>query len=220
MNKNFKNFILLFSFAFLFMNMVISQSHAKAMNSDLTITYPGMPGPLFSLSNIKPLDSFSETVSVTNNSSSDQMFTFRISSVVGNTPLADVLILQIKRGSDLLLSDTISNLKNPDERNVGIVKAGATDNFDFIVTMPNVGNDFMGLKITTADFVISFNQQGQVLGIKTEEISGTKLPATGGDLTLLIIYSIIIASLVLILSDRNQRKRFIQSFKKASRSTK
>ncbi len=187
---------------------------ASASSSDLEIDYPGKPGPLFSVTNIAPTDSFQESITVINNSDTEQMFAFRTSSIIGDTPLANVLRLQVKRFGTVLLDDTIANLKNPDEREIGPVAAKSTAVFDFIVTMENVGNEYQGLHIQTADFVVGFSSKGRVLGVKDEQVSGAVLGEMGNNIILPLVYSFIIASGVFVFEDKGRRKKLVKLWRK------
>ncbi len=190
-------------------------AQTSAAGSDLEIDYPGKPGPLFSVTNIAPTDSFQESVTVTNNSENDEMFAFRISSIVGDTPLADVLILRVERFGNLLLEDNVSNLKDPDERVIDIVPAKSTAVFDFIVTMENVGNEYQGLHIQTADFVVGFSSKGQVSGVKDERVLGAAaLGEVGNNIILPLIYSFIIASGTFVFEDKRKRKKLTKALRK------
>ena len=184
-------------------------SQASAANENLEIDYSGKPGPLFSVSNMAPNDSVQKSVTVTNNSDNDEMFAFRISQITGDTLLADVLTLTVKRFGNTLLSDKLANLKNPDEREIGIVPAYSTAVFDFIVTMDNVGNEYQGLKIKTADFIMGYSQKGQVLGEKTKgEVAGNKLISTGSNnLGLILLYTFVLISLIVLFGDKKKRKK-------------
>ena len=92
---------------------LVFASQVSAASSNLEIIFPGKPGPLFSVSNLAPGDSIQKSVTVTNNSENDEMFAFRISQIIGNTSLADVLTLTVKRFGDTLLNDKLADLKNP-----------------------------------------------------------------------------------------------------------
>ena len=215
MNQNFRKFISLFSLI-LILNLIFIQNHVKAQSSNLEIDYLGKPGPLFTIANIKPMDSFSKTVIVTNNSDIEQNFAIRISEIIGDTPLANVLNLKVEKAGQILLDDTLSNLKNPDERFIDFIAPKTTANFDFMITMQDVGNDYQGLAIQTADFTLGFSEKGRVLGEKTEgEVAGAKLPSTGGNLALMVIYSFLISGLLVILTDKKERQKF---FKKLIRA--
>lgn len=188
---------------------------ASASSSDLEIDYPGKPGPLFSIINIAPTDSFQESVTVTNNSETEQMFAFRISSIVGDTPLADVLRLQVEKSGTVLLDDTIANLKNPDERMIGSVAAKSITVFDFIVTMENVGNAYQALHIETADFIVGFSTKGRVLGVKDERVLGAAvLGEMGNNIILPLVYSFIIASGVFVFEDKKRRRKIVKELRK------
>jgi len=187
---------------------LVFASQVSAASSNLEIIFPGKPGPLFSVSNLAPGDSIQKSVTVTNNSENDEMFAFRISQIIGNTSLADVLTLTVKRFGDTLLNDKLADLKNPDEREIDIISAKSTAIFDFIITMDNVGNEYQGLKIKTADFVLGFSQQGQVLGEKTEEVKAEKLKTTGSNnLGLVLLYTFVLTSLVVLFGDKKNRRK-------------
>jgi hypothetical protein len=210
MNRNFRRFLLFFSLLFVIVNLVFSQTHAEAMDPNLVINYSGMPGPLFTIDNIKPLDSFSQIVSVTNNSTEYQTFSFNISSIIGDIPLADVLNLQVERNNNIFFDDTLSNLKNPDGRNIEIIPPSTTYDYNFIVTMQDVGNSYEGLKIKTADFVLGFNPAGEVLGART---GPENLPATGNNLIMTILISFIFSSLFIVLGNKKERAKFLRVFR-------
>ena len=207
-----KKYFVTFWLIIVIFSLFLFVSQASAASSDLEIDYPGKPGPLFSVDNIAPTDSFQESVTVTNNSDTEQMFAFRISQITNDTHLADVLRLQVKRFGTVLLDDTIANLKNPDEREISNIPAKSTAVFDFIVTMKNVGNAYQGLHIETADFTVGFSSKGQVLGVKDEQVLGEKIKAAvlgevGNNIILALIYSFIIASGIFIFKDKRKRKK-------------
>ncbi len=215
MKKYFvKKYLVTFWLIAAILSLSLFVGQASAGSSDLEIDYPGKPGPLFSVTNIAPTDSFQESVTVTNNSETEQMFAFRISSIVGDTPLANVLRLQVEKSGTVLLDDTIANLKNPDERVIGPVVAKSIAVFDFIVTMENVGNAYQGLHIQTADFVVGFSNGGRVLGVKDERVLGAVLGEVGNNIILPLVYSFIIASSLFVFEDKKRRRKIVKVLRK------
>lgn len=213
-NNKLLKFILRFWFVFTILSLFFYIQQVQAVNQNLVIDYSGYPGPLFVESNFYPLKSVEKIVSVTNNSENDETFAFRVSSIIGDMPLADALILQVKNGGAVLLEDNLAHLKSDDESVIDTIPAQSTNQFKFIVYMQNVGNEYQNLKIETADFVVGFSTKGRVAGdkdIKGEvqgaKISLTELGQVGNNLIVVILYSFIAASIIFIFEDKKKRKK-------------
>src|SRR4030042_4672800 len=76
-------------------------SKAQA-SSSFELTHPGQPGPLFSETNLAPLDSVTKQITVKNLTSSTQKFALNLQNLLGvpDAKLATVLAVDISRGGN------------------------------------------------------------------------------------------------------------------------
>jgi hypothetical protein len=164
----------------------------SATSSNLELNYPGQPGPLFSETNWAPGSTATKTISVTNNTDISQDFGIKISELIGDTNLAGVLTVQIKKDSNILVGKHLSDLLDETETFIDVIPPHTTTNFDITVTMDDVGNEYQGLTVETANLLFGFIQKGEVLGVKTGQVLG----AAGSDIKIIAIFSLLVALII------------------------
>lgn len=177
-------------------------SPAQAASPIFTLTYPGQPGPLFTESNWAPLNSVTKQIGVTNNSDSTQKFALNLQNLLGapNGQLAQVLVLEISRASNVLYTSHLSDLENK-ETFLENIPANLTYTYDIKVTMDDVGNEYQGSD-TQFDLIWGFLAPEVTHGGGApQEILGTatppeELPQTGQDVS----FSLITVLLMIIIS--------------------
>ena len=115
---------------------------------NVTISYLGAPAPLFNITNMAPGDSFTKTLTVTNNSTANQTLKF----TVGNTGtvglLSDKITLKVINAATSAekYNSTLLSLFSAGEVNLDSIAPSGLTNYDFTVTFDkDAGNEYMGL---------------------------------------------------------------------------
>lgn len=121
--------------------------NAKAAAS-FEFDYPGKPGPLFSETNLAPLDSVTRQITVKNLTGDTQKFALNLHNLLGapDEKLAAVLTAEIIRNSNIIYSSKLSTLKNT-ETFLENIPAGTTYVYDIKVTMDDVCNAYQGQEV-------------------------------------------------------------------------
>lgn len=122
--------------------------HAQA-GPTFELSYAGEPGPLFSVTNLAPLNFVTKQITVKNFTGETQEFGLNLKNLLG-TPdekLAKVLTAEISRAGNIFYSGHLSEL--PDgETFLENIPAEGTYLYDIKVTMDDVGNEYQGQEVS------------------------------------------------------------------------
>lgn len=208
-----KNLLLIVWFIIALISIFLYVPRSYATSPNITLTYVGQPGPLFSETNIAPLDSVTKQITVANNSINTQKFALNLRNFLGtsNAKLATVLKTEISRDSNILYTSHLSDLKDSETFLENII-AGQTYTYDIKVTMDDVGNDYQSQE---AQFDIVFgwiNGGGVSSGTKgvKESLKGVlgtsigpsispsigQLPETGADIVVSILAFLLLLAIL------------------------
>lgn len=166
------------------------------------LSYPGEPGPLFSVDNMAPLDFIIKQIVVKNSTGETQAFGLNLKNLLG-TPdekLAKVLTTEISRAGTIFYTGHLSELPGG-ETFLENIPAGESYLYDIKITLDDVGNDYQGQAISF-DLIFGWIEP-EVAGVAispkpTKDILGTsigpgisQLPETGSNALQSIILALI-----------------------------
>lgn len=119
-----------------------------------TVSVAG-PNPIFAETNIAPGYEVSKTITVTNNSSTNQQFKFQ-ATATNSSSLKDVIFLKISSTTRTMYNGTLANLYNVGEVNLDALAPSVPTDYTFNARFDeNAGNEYMG-KSETFDLTIGF----------------------------------------------------------------
>ncbi|MBO0588883.1 hypothetical protein [Sporosarcina sp. E16_8] len=167
---------------------------------------------LFDISNMKPGDWASRTLTVGNSSSKDFDYQMQIQNN-GEKKLFNELLLEIKADEKELYKGKLAEFKSMPARKL---TSGAEENLDITIRFPeHLGNDFQGLR---SAFAFTFTAEGQgstpVQAVTLGQIdsggptsAGFSLPATSTNLfNLMLVGSVLVAGGIVLLVIRHYRR--------------
>lgn len=134
---------------FIFMLIVIFMP-ATALAAGISINYPGYPGPLFNVTNIKPGDTYTKTITVTNDNAITENLGLKITSTTTGI-LADAILITIRDGATNGIIDirSISGYVSAGEIPLGTLAPSTSKDYVLIANFDsNYGNAYQGLTET------------------------------------------------------------------------
>ncbi|QTC40517.1 LPXTG cell wall anchor domain-containing protein [Bacillus sp. V3] len=134
------------------------------------------PSPiLFNLTNVKPGDSMSRNITITNKGKKDFQYLFTNTFMSGSEKFYNELLLVISKGKESLVEGKVKDFK---KMNLRTLKSGSSETFEITVEIPyELGNEFQGL---STEFQFNFLVEG-FDGAVSPVGGGRVLPDTGTD---------------------------------------
>lgn len=134
------------------------------------------PSPiLFNLINVKPGDSMSRNITITNKGKKDFQYLFTNTFMSGSEKFYNELLLVISKGKESLVEGKVKDFEKMDLRTL---ESGSSETFEITVEIPyELGNEFQGL---STEFQFNFLVEGSD-GAVSPVGGGRVLPDTGTD---------------------------------------
>ncbi|MCX6806875.1 MAG: hypothetical protein NT135_02020 [Candidatus Berkelbacteria bacterium] len=121
-------------------------SKVNGQSNEINLIYPGNPSPLFSETNWSPGQTTTKSITVINNSSSEQNLGIQILNI-SNLGLAPFVILQVLSPS-INFSSTLADLNYPKETSITMIPSGNT-NLDLSISLSdNADNSYQNQSIS------------------------------------------------------------------------
>ncbi|MFA5197428.1 MAG: hypothetical protein WC437_03310 [Patescibacteria group bacterium] len=106
------------------------------------------PNPIFNETNLAPGDTITKTITVTNNSSTNEQFKFQATSTTPVGILADKINIRVVNTDTSIekYNNSLASLYSDGEINLDVLAPATPVQYNFIATFDeNAGNDYMGL---------------------------------------------------------------------------
>jgi LPXTG-motif cell wall-anchored protein len=134
------------------------------------------PSPvLFNLTNVKPGDSMSRNITITNKGKKDFQYLFTNTFMSGSEKFYNELLLVISNAKESLVKGKVKDFKKMDLRTL---KSGSSETFEITVEIPyELGNEYQGL---STEFQFNFLVE-EPDGAITPVVGDSVLPNTGTD---------------------------------------
>ncbi|OAT81025.1 hypothetical protein A6P54_13610 [Bacillus sp. MKU004] len=134
------------------------------------------PSPvLFNLTNVKPGDSMSRNMTITNKGKKDFQYLFTNTFRSGSEKFYNELLLVISKGNESLVEGKVKDFKKMDLRTL---ERGSSETLNITIEVPyELGNEYQGL---TTEFQFNFLVEGSD-GAVSPVGGGRVLPDTGTD---------------------------------------
>lgn len=150
MIRNLYKILLIF-----FMATVILPGSVKA--AEITVAYPGAPGPIFNVTNMAPGEEYKKTFTVFNNNANSESLGLKITSASSGI-LADIVVITIRDSvsESVLQEKMLSDYIAAGEVSLGLISSFETKNYNIIAKIhKSVDNSYQG-KSQNFDLNIGF----------------------------------------------------------------
>lgn len=142
--------------------VIIYIGTSRAANQEIICSEEGcssLTGSLFNEKNLAPKDSVKKTVLAVNNYAQDRIFAVEVTNFSDSTPsLSEVLKITISKedGEKVYGPEKISQWEQGGFITLSEISAGDQEEYSFVVTLDNVGNDYQD-KTFTFDLSLGFD---------------------------------------------------------------